>query len=51
MFEIQLKFYNKYWANYFKTKEYSQIEAFELFQSLVNSFPDSKWRLVYKGEE
>lgn len=48
MFEIQLKFYNRYWSNYFGTKKYTQKKATELFTNLIKRFPDSQWRLVYK---
>ena len=48
MFEIQLKFYNRYWSNYFGTKKYNQKKATELFANLIRSFQDSQWRLVYK---
>lgn len=48
MFEIQLKFYNRYWSNYFGTKKYNQKKATELFMKLIKSYPDSQWRLVYK---
>lgn len=48
MFEIQLKFYNRYWSNYFGTKKYTQKKATKLFTNLIKNFPDSQWRLVYK---
>lgn len=48
MFEIQLKFYNKYWENYFENKRYNSKEAIELFTNLIRCYPDSQWRLVYK---
>lgn len=51
MFEIQLKFYNRYWKNYFKTNKYTQEKAFELFKNLIESFPNSKWRIIYKGRK
>lgn len=48
MFEIQLKFYNRYWKNYFETKKYTRKEAIKLFTNLIKCFPNSQWRLVYK---
>ncbi len=48
MFEIQLKFYNRYWSNYFGTKKYTRKEAIEIFTNLIECFPNSQWRLVYK---
>ena len=50
MYEIQLKFYNSYWSNYFK-KKYTQEKAVELFCNLILCYPDSQWRLVYKENE
>lgn len=49
MFEIQLKFYDKYWENYFH-KRYNKEEAFELFDKLTKNFPNSQWRLIYKED-
>ena len=51
MFEIQLKFYNRYWENYFGDKRYTSKKAIELFTNLIKRFPDSQWRLVYKEKK
>lgn len=51
MFEVQLKFYNREWKNYFGNKKYNKEEALELFEKLVESFSGSQWRLIYKPEE
>lgn len=51
MFEIQLKFYNRHWKNYFGEKKYNKEEAFELFSKLTRCFPTNEWRLVYNPEE
>lgn len=50
MFEIELKFYHKEWKNYFG-KQFDKNEAFDLFDKLIISFPNSEWRLVYKSLE
>lgn len=49
MFEIELKFYHRFWKNYFN-KSFDDINyVFGLFTNLTNEFLDSEFRLVYKG--
>ena len=51
MFEIQLKFNNREWKNYFGKRKYNKEEALELFEKLVKIFSNCKWRLIYIPEE
>lgn len=51
MFEIQLKFYNRYWDDYFDGKRYSSSKAIKLFTNLIRCYPDSQWRLVYNEKK
>lgn len=51
MFEIQLKFYNRYWGDFCDGKRYPFQKAIELFTNLIRSYPDSQWRLVYNEKK
>lgn len=47
MFEIELKFDNRYWDNYFDTL-FEQEKAIKLFKEVIKKYPEKQWRLVYK---
>lgn len=44
MYYIELKFYDRYWKNYFN-KFFSKDDAYNLYHKLCKNFYSSHWRL------
>jgi len=47
MFEVEVKFDNRYWENIFN-RELDEHEAIKLFTESTRIYSDKQWRIVYK---